>query len=461
MTPSPPGEAIHFRGESLSPESPLPLHYPEASKIPVLENQIDPVFNDTATYQNAQSKPVEMPTIFNFETPTYTPTSAQSEVANQTSDQNSVENGLVGNTLDSIHSEGQEGKGSYPMSLDLGEQAPDNQPASSDPLAQVGSGTFDDALPSDDKSIPSGSVPLLSDPLAFLDQSSHASSNPTLPNLLEHPSNAEQPTTTLNEALSGAVNLLEDHTNADVSHAEEGANQQTQDTEGANPQSQLGNLSPSTATAPSAAAITTATTSSPREELSIPEASNEPSLPSPAGLPPRPPPQEKPSMHPNYAASDDIRTYHQLHSQNPNAQSTYTSQASNVYRPGPGLPPPMPNAGAPGTTPNSNGLPPPHLATTFQQPSSQHPLPQQPLSAQGYLQRDGPDSPVPMTVTSERGDDEAPWGPEIQKKYDDFLYQERVYVTEGLWDRFPNGSRLFIGRRSALVKFTKFFRSLE
>jgi hypothetical protein len=34
----------------------------------------------------------------------------------------------------------------------------------------------------------------------------------------------------------------------------------------------------------------------------------------------------------------------------------------------------------------------------------------------------------------------------VQKKYDEFLHDERVYVTEGLWDRFPPGSRLFVGK---------------
>jgi nuclear polyadenylated RNA-binding protein 3 len=38
------------------------------------------------------------------------------------------------------------------------------------------------------------------------------------------------------------------------------------------------------------------------------------------------------------------------------------------------------------------------------------------------------------------------WGPEIQKKYDQFLAEERVYVTDGQWDKFPVGSRLFIGK---------------
>jgi hypothetical protein len=448
MTPSPPEEAILFRGKSLSPASPLPLHYPEPSKIPVLQNQMDPVFNDTATYQT-QSIPVEKPSIFNFDTHTSSP----SESARQTSEPKTLENGLDnGATVDSIHSNVQQGKGSYPMSLDVREQTPDNQPSSSAPLAQVGSNIFDTAQPSDEKPPSTGSGLHPSDSVHSLDDTPHVSSNahPNTTNLLEYPSNTEQPTTTLNEALSGAIDLLQDQTNADVSHAKENGDQSSQDPDDAKPQPHSGNLSPSTATAPSAGGITAATTTSPRDEPSLPEASNENLLPTPAGLPPRPPPQEKPSMHPNYAASSDIRTYHQLPPQNSNIPSSYASQTSNTYRSGPGLPPHMPSQGAPGTASSSNSLPPPPLAT-FQQPLTQHHLSQQSGSTQGYLQGDGSKSPGPRSATSERGDDEAPWGPEIQKKYDEFLREERVYVTEGLWDRFPPGSRLFIGKQNDAI----------
>lgn len=55
MTPNSPDEAIHFRGKTLTPESPRPLHFPEPSNIPVLENQMDPIFNDTSTYEKQPS----------------------------------------------------------------------------------------------------------------------------------------------------------------------------------------------------------------------------------------------------------------------------------------------------------------------------------------------------------------------------------------------------------------------
>src|ERR1700744_6117224 len=45
----PPLEAQRF-GRDQTPESPRPVHIPEPSTIPVLLNQMDPVFNDTETY---------------------------------------------------------------------------------------------------------------------------------------------------------------------------------------------------------------------------------------------------------------------------------------------------------------------------------------------------------------------------------------------------------------------------
>jgi hypothetical protein len=42
---------------------------------------------------------------------------------------------------------------------------------------------------------------------------------------------------------------------------------------------------------------------------------------------------------------------------------------------------------------------------------------------------------------------DATWGPEMQNLYNEFLADERMYIMEGLWDRFPIGSRLFIGKQ--------------
>jgi hypothetical protein len=59
--------------------------------------------------------------------------------------------------------------------------------------------------------------------------------------------------------------------------------------------------------------------------------------------------------------------------------------------------------------------------------------------------------PYPIVATSPTIDpfsvsgQDIRWPPEIQAEYDQFLHDERNYVSEGVWDRFPPGSRLFVG----------------
>ncbi|EMD97498.1 hypothetical protein COCC4DRAFT_177120 [Bipolaris maydis ATCC 48331] len=131
-----------------------------------------------------------------------------------------------------------------------------------------------------------------------------------------------------------------------------------------------------------------------------PQQHNASSLPSAAtNLPARPPTQEQPATHPNYDPNDDIRSHHP-HSQRP----------SNVQQRG------------------SASL--------------------QPLNAQN---RDFAGSNLSgqaqqQTQRSTTPDDEDQrWPPEVNRRYEEFLEQERKFVTEGQWDQFPVGSRLFIG----------------
>lgn len=133
-----------------------------------------------------------------------------------------------------------------------------------------------------------------------------------------------------------------------------------------------------------------------------PQGSASASLPQPtSNLPPRPPAQEKPVTHPNYDPSDDIRSYH-------------------------------PGSQMPSNTPQRAGQSQP----TGQQPSptGAH-MPSAPGSGQAQPQRS----------TSPGDDEDIRWGPETNRLYEAFLDQERKFVTEGQWDQFPMGSRLFIG----------------
>ena len=214
--------------------------------------------------------------------------------------------------------------------------------------------------------------------------------------------------------------------------------------EGVNYETLLESLSPPTSTAPSAEIIASLTTEIPAEssvdhKLSSAEQPFS-AIPLPAGLPPRPPPQEKPAIHPNYNAENDISTFHFPQGQKPNAHPSHTPQQSNPYLPPQGFPHPV---STPKVSVGANGLPPPPLAT-FQQSSSQPDQVQpSPLISQTHQPDGKKDNSVEQSV--EGDDDEVPWTPDIERLWTEFLKEEAVYVNEGLWDRFPQGSRLFVG----------------
>lgn len=121
-------------------------------------------------------------------------------------------------------------------------------------------------------------------------------------------------------------------------------------------------------------------------------------LPAPsASLPPRPPPQESNLANANAGVLEDIRSYH------PGAQL----------------------ANVPTTV---------HIAPSA---TTTHPLP-----SPAFL-----NSPM----TNGIDDDDAPFTAEQDRQYDEFIREERINVAEGNWDKFPDGSRLFIGMSNRLV----------
>jgi hypothetical protein len=166
----------------------------------------------------------------------------------------------------------------------------------------------------------------------------------------------------------------------------------------------------------------------------------------PSGLPPRPPPQEQPLIHPNYVHSQHIRDYHphavQSQSRNDNAEPT-TEPTS-----------PSANQSAHASS-VSRGSP-----STKQQPSS--PTVARTAAEYAARQASARSSATPLESRRETklaagevpGVDDRPWDADIQRKYDQFLEQERKYVNEARWDQFPAGSRLFVGNLSS-EKVTK------
>lgn len=102
-------------------------------------------------------------------------------------------------------------------------------------------------------------------------------------------------------------------------------------------------------------------------------------------------------------------------------------------------------AGAPGThTDPRNTLPPPPSASFNAFPALPAPPAGNPTLYSAHQVASGQDRPK-NSIEDSGDDDEIQWSPAIQKLYDAFLADERMYVAEGLWDRFPTGSRLFIG----------------
>ncbi|GAA84941.1 arginine/serine-rich splicing factor [Aspergillus luchuensis IFO 4308] len=423
MTPSSPDEALHFRGKTLTPESPRPLHVAEPAKIPVLQNQMDPVFNDTSTYEKSEA---------------FLGNSSQEHPNDSTS--------LHGQYAGPGEVRGTTG------SVQVPEQPPPRRP----PNTQ---GSFH----SDSSQVEDGSMNKIAHALsatATTAQASFASDQPAPP-MAGGTSSAAQdaPTDSSLTTLppSDPASLLappppprcpslflpcrsrhpqcerDSQSKADDNTGEDGVDFQNL----------LDNLPPSS-TAPSAPAVSeTAPLST--DVSALPQAgTDDEALQSSLGLPPRPPPQEKPSIHPNYNASDDIRSYHQLPPNTSNAQpspsSTYTAQQSN-YQSNLGLPS-LAAAGAPGTSSGASALPPPPVPS-FQQSTSTTTSETQDSPGPVNNRKAGGERVVARQ--SKGSDEDTPWGPEVQKKYDEFLHDERIYVTEGLWDRFPPGSRLFVG----------------
>ena len=445
MTSSPPPEAPYYRGKTLTPESPCPVHLPEPSNIPVLQNQIDPVFNQMSTHMEPgtsshDTAAADLDLHNGYGEATSTSPSTLKTV------EDSLGNGT---TMGNANWSAGDANDDYAMSLDFDDGDDDEESSTAVPNQSSSNYGSDVSpmVPSEGLAVPSqarstNEIHGLVDNPSELLLSVPPDSYTALPDVATSPSmndNARAVITASDTSGidSGVQNLADASLAADVSNG------------GVNYQTLLDNLSPSTATAAFSDGITTATTASPSASSNIPRpaSAKSPTVghPIPTGLPPRPPPQEKPAIHPNYAPGDDIRSYHQLHTQTPTAPPTYASPASSSYRPSHGFPPPV-IAGAPGTAAAPGGLPPPPLATFQQPPPPGVSQPQQSPSAQTFRNRESSGRNAPRSVASADGDeDQEAWAPDVQKKYDDFLSDERVYVTEGLWDRFPSGSRLFIG----------------
>ena len=444
MSPTPPDEAPHYRGKTLSPESPRPTHISEPSNIPVLEKQFDPVFNLMSTH-------TDPPTALTTATE---PSSQQ--------DQQYAVNELVQNT--SIMETGggfdgmqklQESSSTLPDGHNvhsiintgaIEDGAKQSEPLynelQSTPLAHPNS-SFDDAhdLPSTSSHV----EPAL------------ASSNPTQADApsqpcpdLHSPSSASPVNMEQSTTVPHADDTVNMGKNTDEPLNTDGGATGDVAEEGDHLQLLIDSLTQNTASAQSDekpsqsnnAASVPKSTMDPVIESSIAPPT---SFPAPIGLPPRPPPQEKPAIHPNYSSTGDIRSFHPTraaHPNNPpNSSQTHPLQSSS-YRPAQSYPHPII---PPGNVSVGNGLPPPPLASFQQAPGMQHGRVQQSPTSQQFRSRDGSDRNG--SSQGNRLPEGGRFSPALERKYEEFLTQERVFVSEGVWDKFPHGSRLFIGKR--------------
>ncbi|KAI9373693.1 hypothetical protein BJX61DRAFT_532928 [Aspergillus egyptiacus] len=417
MTPDSPDEALHFRGKTLTPESPRPLHVAEPANIPVLQNQMDPVFNDTSTYDRAESSASESHRILPGEP--YTGSvggntgPAEGGRQQQSHIQGSIHSGplLVNDRL--VDAKSDTAPSTTAATAAIPSLPDPYQPTNSAKLSSSCEATTDASLtvspPSDPSSLPAHPVP------GAPTSSSHAAHGPSLANEVDHSAAALQ-----------AQLAPQSRLDADKSEDNGAGN-------GVDFQTLLDNL-PSSSTAPSISTVPGSTIPADGASASSQTTADE-ALQSSLSLPPRPPPQEKPSIHPNYNPSDDIRSYHQLPAHTSSTAHPYASQQSN-YQSNAGISS-LAASGAPGTTTGASALPPPPVPSFQQSPSAS--VDKEDASDPG-THKNGRIDRQPT-----RSDEDTPWGPEVQKKYDEFLRDERVYVTEGLWDRFPYGSRLFVG----------------
>ncbi|KAF1929109.1 uncharacterized protein M421DRAFT_92201 [Didymella exigua CBS 183.55] len=355
MTYSPPQQAEHIRHQQLTPESPRPQQVPSPANIPILslDKQMDPVFDESA-YNTQHATPA----------PQY-PSAASHTL--------SVPSNAASHFADQSHVSGSQA---------VGAQSAGNYALTGGPSAAYGGAT--DTQTQDTSSIQNFSARHTGASSSYDAQAASSQNNSAYP-FAHNNAYAVQP--------------------APIQSAQ-GAHYQTEATAGGNidVQALLDSLTPSAINAMPGHYASQFSTQSAQPQGSAPA-----SLPQPASnLPPRPPAQEKPTTHPNYDPSDDIRSYHPGSSMPSNTQQRGNGQLQ---------------------APNAGGQPSSTAARTAQS---------SPVAGASGAQA--------QRSTSPGGDDEdIRWGPEVNRLYEAFLDQERKFVTEGQWDQFPMGSRLFIG----------------
>lgn len=407
MTP----DAPEYYTRPTTPLSPLPFYPPQPSNIPVIQNQIDPIFNMTSTHTETANIP-ELSEQSHADTQLATADNDMDTVDHTSfSDPYDEEESAVEDVTKAQVSKSTDTDDDYAMTFDSdGEETSSRNDVSSanteqesQPLPPPVSDIVE-TLPSD--------VPDTSPSITTQDRQEN------LPHSLPTTSTFSLTAATPRDApVADESNVIQAPTETQQSQAQPHIYEDVSNG-GIDIQQLLDNI---TATAEANATPTSANTSN----SNFPFSSS--GLPAHSSLPPRPQITQKPSLHLPYTP------------QYQTGPPGYPPPGLSSLRP-PGVPP------APGTSTDArNALPPPPPAS-FQPPPSHiqpgHVNQVYPQTQRGATQ-ERPGAGIDATDALDEG--EVTWGPSVQKLYDEFLADERMYVNEGLWDRFPVGSRLFIG----------------
>ncbi|THV64543.1 hypothetical protein D6D28_09829 [Aureobasidium pullulans] len=382
----PPEETPEYTSELnvLSPVSPKPVHYPVPSNIPVLENQIDPIFNQTRTHM-AEAPPQQLPP------PMYQDQQAgalhqqlhQHQHAQHTQSHSNHPEAYM------THQTGQAGQGQA-QALSQAQSQGHQAYHQVQEQAMIGTDSQTNQVPPvvhyDEKY---SYQPTASGAVASHDASASAS----VPSDIPYPSTAAHhlpalPTHFNNDA-SFQSNSFHAQNQVNASTANASATELPPGVETNSLQSLLNNLSQPT--------HSQAQSTSPSSQV--------------AQTPPNPAKSAQAAAQQEQAYSTYTNNF-----QGQQGQQSQPQQQNGVYTSN--------NVGA-------NGLPPPPTASF-----------QQGVKLESQRERK-------QAAGEVLDEDDQPWTPETQHRYDNFLTEERKYVTEGNWEQFPYGSRLFVGNLSS------------
>ena len=450
MTSSPPEEAPHYNGKVTTPESPLPLHIPEPSNIPVLENQIDPIFNLMSTHLDKPASYAHMQSVATSRAP------LQQHSMNDVDSHTQATDLAIDTDTTTMNGTAEAINDILPAAIQG--QASSHQPngSFSTPLQQ--NSLISPVQPSSGHEVstsatsPSGYDPLISNPTV-----AETEPNDAFPTTaaIQDPNQSFVASQTQvikpQTSQSADANGLNSDQQALQPARQQNDSADTDMTDGnAIFQTLLDTLSPTTNThiGPNPEKTNQSQVHDPSKfdnsvdasEPSAPDSIDNPlsTIPTPAGLPPRPPPQEKPTIHPHYEPNQDISSYHIT----PAAQST--SHISPVTPAGGTQAGSQFIAETLQDKPAANGLPPPPSLTALQQaPASDEQPSANPQNIRD-AQVTGSQS-LEDAMPREDNDMEVQWSADVERIWQEFLQAEAIYVSDGTWDRFPQGSRLFVG----------------